>query len=256
MFELYVSTNGALSISVLVLAIAQIVIGSWPRVKRKDHSKALAKDEIETPLVPFGAFFTIWLVIFAWILAFAIWQAKANNLNDNVLQSLRLPMILVMACTCFWQAYVPKFGMGPLSVIALGTGAGSAIYMVLSASVVQHDSYSFNYWFGLAPVQFFAGWLCATAIVNLASTLVKINAKFDPRITQNAILLIALVTIVAGIVANIINSYIFAISVIWGLLGIFINVLVKNRASEIAVASAFGIGVILAATHLGALWEN
>lgn len=254
MFEIYLTTNGLLSVAVVSLAIAQIAIGSWPRVKRADHSGALAKDDAQTPLVPFGPFFAIWLVIFAWILAFAIWQARAENLTSELLQSIRLPMILIMLCTCFWQAYVPKNGMGPPSVIALSTAAGMAVFTILSLSNIQVDAYSLQYWFGLAPIQFFAGWLCATSVVNLATTLDKTGSRFDPRTTQNAILLIAIITIIVGIVANITNSYIFAVSAIWGLLGIFVNVLVKKQASEIAVASAFGIGVILAATHLGALW--
>lgn len=255
MFELYLTTNGLLSVAVVILAIAQIAIGSWPQVKRADHSGALAKDDAQTPLVPFGPFFAIWLVIFAWVLAFAIWQARAENLSSELLQSIRLPMILIMLCTCFWQAYVPKYGMGPPSVIALSAAAGMAVYTILSLSNIQVDAYSLQYWFGLAPIQFFAGWLCATSVVNLATTLVKTGFRFDPRTTQNAILLIAIITIIVGIVANITNSYIFAVSAIWGLLGIFVNVLVKKYASEIAVASAFGIGVILAATHLGALWN-
>ena len=255
MLELYASTNGILSIIVLILAISQIAIGSWPRIKRADHSGALAKDDLETPLVPFGPFFAIWLVIFAWVLAFAIWQIRVENLSDEVLVLLRLPVILIMLCTCFWQAYVPKFGMGAPSVSALSAAAATAIFTVLSASNIVLDGYSFNYWFGLAPVQFLTGWLCVTVIVNFASTLIKIGSRFDPRKTQNAILLIASPTVVVAIVANITNSYLVATSAVWGLLGVFVNVLVKKYASEIAVAAAFGGGVILAATHLGALWH-
>lgn len=255
MLELYASANGILSIIVLILAVSQIAIGSWPRVKKADHAGALAKDDIQIPLVPFGPFFAIWLVIFAWVLAFAIWQIRPENLADELLVALRLPMILIMLCTCFWQAYVPKFGMGPQSVIALATAAGIAIYTVLSASAIVLDDHSLSYWFGLGPIQFLTGWLCLTVIVNLASTLVKIQARFDPRKTQNAILLIALASFIVAIVANITNSYLVAISAIWGLLGVFVNVLVKKYASEIAVAAAFGVGVILAATHLGALWR-
>ena len=239
MLELYASANGILSIIVLILAISQIVIGSWPRVKKADHSGALAKDNIQTPLVPFGPFFAIWLVIFAWVLAFAIWQIRAENLVDERLITLRLPMILIMLCTCLWQAYVPKFGMGPPSLIALTTAAGTAIYTVLPASAVVLDLYSLNYWFGLGMIQFLTGWLCITVFVNLASTLLKIGARFDPRKTQNAILLITLATIIVAVVANITHSYLVAVSAIWGLLGVFVNVLVNRYASEIAVSAAW-----------------
>lgn len=253
MLQAYFTTDGLRALIVLLLALGQIFSGARLDRKRDVHRNSVHNNNLDTPLIPWGPFFAIWLVIFAACLAFAVWQFLPGNLTNPYLQAIGWPAAAIFLGASAWQIWVPKYSLGWASLAII---LFSFLHALLGLKIIGGNlapSSGIPFWLGVAPILFTGGWLSLVAFANLSATLVRANIRFDPRSdygasTYGASTLLLLAGFVVASIGFYSGSYLYIGAAIWGLIGIIIAAAVKKRAKSISGAAGFSILVILLAT--------
>jgi len=253
MLETYISFDGLRALIVVILAVTQIFIGTPIDKKRDVHRDAVHKKELDTPLIPYGPFFSIWLVIFASCMTYAVWQIMPQNLTDLYLQKVSWLTAAIFIGTSAWQVWVPKYSFGHVSLaIILITFLHSilALRVIVTTPAPQNG---IAFWFGVAPLLVTIGWISLVTFANLSATLVATKSRYNPRTVTGASLLIILAGVVVSALGFYSRSYILIGSAIWGLIGIIIGGILKKQSHKINGAAGVSIMLILAATGISTI---
>ncbi|MEM8648748.1 MAG: hypothetical protein AAGF86_20730 [Pseudomonadota bacterium] len=242
----YFSPDGARAALVLILAVGQALTAYWPDIRRWEHTITSRSQSLDTPVIPFGPFFAIWLVIFSSCIGFAVWHALPGNLEDPFLRSVGWLAAALFAGNIAWEAYVPRRGFEWPSFFLIAVELGIALALLAVMQPVVPDMHGPDFWLGAAPLYFFAGWVSVATFVSLSSTLVLSGFRFDPRVGTNAAFLILAATLVAAGVSAWTGSAVYSASALWGLLGVTVGTRLKGEPVLATTAATGGILVVLA----------
>lgn len=124
----------------------------------------------DPPIQPAGWAFSIWSIIYAWLLAsaaYGLWRRAEDPDWDRV----RLPLVLSLALGTPWLAIASRSAIWATLVIALMLAA--AILAFLRAPARDR-------WLLRAPVGLYAGWLTAAAFVSLGATMAGYGLLMGP----------------------------------------------------------------------------
>lgn len=241
----YLTIDGFRAVVVFILALGQAAAAYWPDIRKWDNTITSRSQNLDTPVVPFGPFFAIWLVIFTSCVGFAVWHGLPGNLDDPYLRQVGWAAAALFAGNIAWEVYVPRYGFKWPSffLIIVELVIALAILAILQPFVGQLKGWA--YWLGAAPLYFFAGWVSIATFVSLSSTMVLTETVFDPRKGSTA----AGMLIIAGIFVAIITLWtgcaIYIASAVWGLLGVVVGTRIKKEPGIAAVAATASIGMIL-----------
>ncbi|MEM8822756.1 MAG: hypothetical protein AAGF30_04015 [Pseudomonadota bacterium] len=243
--QAYLTIDGVRALLVLLLAIGQALAAYWPDIRKWDNTITSRSQNLDTPVVPFGPFFAIWLIIFASCIAFAIWHALPGNLHDPYLRSVGWLAAALFAGNIAWEAYVPRYGFRWPSFFLIVLELALALILIAVMRSLISSLTSVEFWLGAAPLYFFAGWVSVATVVSLSSTLVLHQSRVNPRKGKFAASLI----IAAGLFVTAISiwtgSWVYAASAIWGLLGVVVGARVKNEPSAAIFAATASIAFIM-----------
>lgn len=243
----YLTSDGMRAVIVFILAIGQAATAYWPDIRKWDNTITSRSANLDTPVVPFGPFFAIWLVIFASCIGFAAWHALHSNLNDPYLRQIGWLAAALFAGNIAWEAYVPRYGFKWPSfvLIIVELAIALVILAVLQGYVGQLEGWA--YWLGAAPLYFFAGWVSVATFVSLSSTMVLTETVFDPRKGSTAAGMLIIAGILVAIIALWTGSAIYIASAVWGLLGVVVGTRIKKEPVTATAAAIASIGMIFVA---------
>lgn len=243
----YLTSDGLRAAIVFALALGQAAAAYWPDIRKWDNTITSRSQNLDTPVVPFGPFFAIWLVIFASCLGFAVWHALPGNLDDPYLRQIGWLAAALFAGNIAWEAYVPRYGFRWPSflLIVIELVIALAILAVLQPYAGQLTGWA--YWLGAAPLYFFAGWVSVATFVSLSSTMVLTETSLDPREAKTAAGMLVLAGVFVAIIASWTGSAVYIASAIWGLLGVVLGSRIKKEPVGATVAASASIGMILLA---------
>ncbi|GGL57531.1 hypothetical protein [Wenxinia marina] len=188
--------------------------------------------QVDPPVQPAGWAFSIWGVIYAWLIvsaAFGLWARRA----DADWQAARTPLVLSLAIGVPWLAIANASAIWATVTIFLM--AAAAIAALLRAPVRDR-------WLLRAPVGLYAGWLTAASFVSLASTAAGYG--FGDQLLW-AYFSIALAALVAWAVQSRTAEWTYGLAVGWALLGI----VVANLPALPLVAAVAGAALLLIAAR-------
>jgi hypothetical protein len=247
MSNAYLSLDGLRAASVVLLAIAQAVMGNWPQWRRWRHTVPSRSAKQSLPIVPIDWAFAIWGLIFLGCAAFAVWQALPDQLDDPLLRRIGWFAACAFALNTIWEYHVPTrdIDWGSFAII----GAALALLLVIVMRLEAAEPHvGRTFWLAAAPLQLLAGWISAAAFVNLGSTL-KLRGVHVGRTLCLALLLLA-GALGAG-VAFATGSLVYAAAVAWALFGIIVANRVRDHDDVIALVAGLLIPVVLAAAWFG-----
>ena len=193
---------------VLVLAVAQALAAYWPELRGARHTITSRSAAVDTPVVPWGPFFAVWLLLFAASLGFAGWHAAQGAAGPAALGWLAAALF---AGNVLWEVWVPRRGLDRWSVAIIG--AELALALVALAVTVRWAPEGWAFWLGAVPLQLFAGWVAVAAFANLSSTMKAEGVHAPWVLLGGAVALAVGVAAWSGAVA-------FAATAAWGLAGI------------------------------------
>lgn len=185
--------------------------------------------QINPPIQPAGYAFSIWGVIYIWLVVSAVYGTLKRSTSPEWTRA-RWPLIVSMTIGVPWLAIANASAIwATVTIILMAVGA-----IVALVRAPAHD----RWWFQ-APTAIYAGWLTAASCVSLGTTMAGYGVLF-------ASIGWAYVGIVTGLVAAITvfrqrrqaPEYLF--TVIWALFGI----VVANGTDIIGVTVLSGLGIL------------
>ncbi len=188
----------------------------------------------EPAVQPAGYAFSIWSVIYLWLIAHAAygyWK-RAHSMDWD---AVRLPLIASLILGTVWLAIA---GLYPLLATV------GILFMLAFAMVafLQADEF-YDRWMLSAPLAMYAGWLSAASAVSVGVLLGGYGLLTD---TESAVVMIAIVLGVAGIVQWL-RPYmpVYGLTVVWALIGITVTNADGNvPVALIAAASAAAMAAL------------
>lgn len=183
-------------------------IGSW-------------SDSARTLITPAGWTFSIWGVLYAGSLAFAIFQLLPAQTENRRIARLRWPAAGAFSGNALWAAYTQMAGLGAISVLIIAGTLACLLTAYRRLTEWEAEYTRAEQWFAAVPLSALTAWLTAATIVNIAATLRFYGVDAGPT----APVLAALVIVAGGAIAGAALSRsrgnpAFALVFLWALSGI------------------------------------
>lgn len=195
----------------------------------------LPQPQTDPPVQPAGWAFSIWGVIYLWLVISALYGVIRRG-DDPVWDWARGPLILSLALGTPWLAVANASAIwATLLILPM---AVTAVWALLRAP--EDDRWWFAY-----PVGLYAGWLTAASFVSLGTTLAGYGIGLDA--TGWAYVCVALAFVTAWAVqrrAPLVPAY--GLAVVWALAG----VVAQNMEDPLGVSILAGAGAVLLALLL------
>ncbi|MFZ3583849.1 hypothetical protein ACOI1H_16980 [Loktanella sp. DJP18] len=167
--------------------------------------------QIDPPVQPAGYAFSIWGLIYAWLVAAAVYGLiyKADDPDWN---AARVPLCVSLGVG------VPWLLIAQISAI----WATITIFIMAAAAIAAlHRTPAIENWWMRAPIALYAGWLTAASFVSLATTLAGYGILMGGY--GWAFAGIAGALIVAVLTYRRTTTPLYLGAVIWALVGIVVN---------------------------------
>ena len=182
----------------------------------------------EPPVQPAGWAFSIWGIIYTWLIAhaaFGLWRHASDPLWD----APRWPLIASLGLGVSWLEVANRAPI--LATVQIAAMLGLALW-ALARSPRGPDR-----WWRISPVALYAGWLTAASGVSLGVVLIGYGVVGE---TTTTMLMLGLVLAVALFTqARTRHAPEYALAVAWALTGI----VAANLGENLPVAAAAALGI-------------
>lgn len=166
--------------------------------------------QVDPPVQPAGYAFSIWGVIYLWLLASAVYGLLQRH-SDPDWDAMRWPL---MGSLVIGAAWIPIAQISPLwATILIWLMWGTAVWALLVAGTKD------RLW-QRTPIALYAGWLTAASCVALGLMLAG-HGIVGQQTAAVAMLVVALV-LAAGIMALRPDTPEYGLAVIWALVGVVV----------------------------------
>ncbi len=193
--------------------------------------------QIDPPVQPAGYAFSIWGLIYGWLLVSALYGVYARR-SDAAWDRVRVPLIVSLAAGTPWLAVANR---SPIWATVL------IFVMAASAIVALRRAPTSDRWWLQAPVAIYAGWLTAASFVSLGSTAAGYGVLTNGL--GWAFLGIALALVVTVLVQRTVpRASGYGGTVIWALVGI----MVANGTARLGVTLLAGAGAMVGGSLVAA----
>ncbi len=186
--------------------------------------------QIDPPIQPAGYAFSIWGLIYGWLVVsavFGLWKRGDSPNWDHA----RLPLIVSLAIGTPWLWIANQSAVW--ATITIFAMAIFAIWALLNAP-------KFDRWWFQAPVGIYAGWLTAASFVSLGSTAAGYGILMGAMGWAYLGITLALVTTLA-VLARRPTAPEYGFTVVWALVGI----IVANTTAILGVSIIAAIGIVI-----------
>ena len=232
------STQDRLRQAVTVAAaLAQAILPSLPALTGWGVPIGERANAEGPPLVsPAGYAFSIWGPIFAWCLAYAVWQAMPAQATDPFARRAGWWFAAAMAGDALWAAVFQAGGPAWLTAVILALIAESAIGALARVDATPVPLRRDQLWLLAAPLGLLAGWVSVAAFVNLASALnlAGISALRDPASPLPPALVAAATAAALAVIVRTRPFPTYALAVVWAL----VAVLARNGFDPTGITAA------------------
>ncbi len=197
--------------------------------------------QVDPPVQPAGYAFSIWGLIYGWLLASALYGVYAQRV-DGAWDRVRAPLIVSLASGTPWLAVANRSAIWATVLI---------VVMAASAIVALRRTPDADHWWLRAPVAIYAGWLTAATFVSLGSTAAGYGVLTNGL--GWAFLGITLALVVTVLVQRTVpRASGYGGTVIWALVGIMAaNGTARLGVTLLAGAGAMVVGSLVAAQRRG-----
>jgi hypothetical protein len=218
------------NVAVIAATVFAIAVPAWQALADFGLSAAEFSNQGDSTLRAEGYAFSIWSVIYAGLVFYAVWQALPRNAESPVARAVGWPSVIGIAGCGVWILMSSlDLRWASVAVILIST---AAIIVALFRGT-PHGGRA-----ALWPLGLLGGWLTAASALNIL-TVATAEGLIGPAQAEPAAVggLIG-VTVVAGIVISRTRSLPYAAAVVWAL----IAVIVAERADSVPVAAMAAMG--------------
>ncbi|MEM9810103.1 MAG: hypothetical protein AAF788_02655, partial [Pseudomonadota bacterium] len=207
--------------------------------------------QYETLLVPVGYAFAIWLPLFGGALLFALWMTFSPRNREPEVAKVGWLAIVAFFANTVWAIHQPLMGPGFLSFAVLEV---ILLFSFLSAKASWGiPDLQMGDRIACAPLFALMGWLFVASPAGLTVALRFMGMQpLGGTERIEALIVLGVWLLIAAALSWSIRSWVFAGTVIWGLVG----VAMANRSDGeplLAQAAIASVGVVVIATLISKL---
>jgi hypothetical protein len=196
--------------------------------------------QIDPPIQPAGYAFSIWGLIYGWLIVSAVYGVMKRR-DSPSWDHARMPLIASLAIGTPWLWIANQSAIW--ATITIFAMAVFAIWALLRAPL-------FDRWWLQAPVGIYAGWLTAASFVSLGSTAAGYGIVFDSLGWAYAGIVMALI-VALWVLSRKPQAPEYGLIVIWALVGI----IVANTTTVISVTALAVAGIVIVAGATVKWWR-
>ncbi|MDZ7606144.1 MAG: hypothetical protein U5K79_11290 [Cyclobacteriaceae bacterium] len=231
----------------LILAAVIIVNGMANALPINGYTTGELSDMYPNLFVPAGITFTIWGVIYLLMLVFVVFQlteAFRRGSGSRIFHAIGYWFVVAGVANISWILawhYIHPV----LSLVVMIVLLASLTIIYIHLDYLKSDFRRAEKLFVLPCFSVYLGWITVATIANTTAVLVHVGWK-GGGIDHSfwTILMIAIATIMGLYLIMKKNDWLFALVIIWALLGIFIK---QNAAAELhrSIIVATIVGMVL-----------
>lgn len=235
----------ATAVFAVVVAYAQMAL-DWGQTPEE-----FAADSDATLKVA-GYAFSIWGVIYLGLLIYAVRQALPQTGESTLIHRFGWASVAAFLGIGWWIVASAFDWEAATNVLIFGALIALLVPLVQNASVIRTlDRTDRDRLMVVWPLGLLAGWLTVASPVNLLTVLTGNGDLPDsPSPVVWALLAVVVVAALAVLVTAAIRSMAYALPIAWGLLGVFVAELERDRSMLAYVALAAAMAVVVAAVIL------
>jgi hypothetical protein len=243
--------EGLTALTVVAFAVSQVVAAFWPDIRRWPETITTRSNALDNQVVPAGPTFAIWGLIFAWCMAFAVWQALPAQRGNDLLRVVAPLAAALFFFNTLWEMWVPRKGLnwGSLAIILIEVSL--SLWIVVVITVYPRTLTMAELWLVKAPLLVFGGWASAATFVNIASTMVWAQLRLDPRESVVSLWILAAAIGLGSAVSIASASFFYATPVAWALAGIAISARGKAERADTQRLALLAIPLVLVSALAG-----
>lgn len=233
--------------AILIAAIFQVVATMLPSLGIGEPIGDQS-DDVRTAITPAGWAFSIWGLLFAGSIAYALYQTLPAQRDSALIARIGWASAGAFLGNGLWALYTQSIDLNFVSaLIILFT---LACLIVCLRAFTRHDGFTKGELFLVVlPLSMLAAWLTAASIVNIAASLEYHGLDLGEAtgLVGAAVILIGGI-IAAAAVWNERGNPFYAIVFLWALAGIFAAS--RGGQQEVSVAAILAALIVAAATLL------
>jgi hypothetical protein len=217
----------------IAVPVTQFALGVTPTGETK-----LVRDG-DTTLEAAGYAFSIWSVIYAGLIAYAVYQALPSTRETPGLRALGWPSVAAMVGCGLWLiAAVYDIKLATMLIII-----GSAAVLCLPLSRRYPVQHRIEFWLVAAPLSMLAGWLTVASAINTLTVLTGwgvIDAGSAPAWAAGGVIAVVLVGAVIAVMSK---NWIYPLPMAWGLAAVWVAE--QTDRPNVAILAAAGAAALL-----------
>ncbi len=234
-----------LAILNLVFAVAQAVAPFLSTIT--GIGKPIGENpEYDTLVTPAGYAFVIWAFIYPANIAYGVFQTFAGERENSLRRVSGYTLLAFVSCT-LWAIAAQYLWLWLTVVLMIGilSGLVGAFAEIIKRGGKVSAS---EYGFVVLPLSVYTGWITVATVAN-ASSFLKAAGFSNFILTDEGWAIVMLV--VAGMIASFVTlksrgSVPYALTVIWGLVGVIVANSYEQTNLSVAVAAGTSITIIVA----------
>lgn len=187
-----------------------------------------------------GYAFSIWSLIYGWLLTYAVYQALPSTKETPGLRMLGWPSVIAMVGCGAWL--IAASLDAKWATVAIITGSALALCVPLVKRYPVQETKDF--WLVAAPVSLLAGWLTVASAINVLTVLTSYEVIQPDMANEWAASGIVTVLAVGIGITLASRNWVYPLPIAWGL----VAVAVAEKAERLTIALlAGGVAVVLVA---------
>jgi hypothetical protein len=199
-------------------------------------------DRFDIYFVPAGYVFSIWFLIYAGLIAFAIWQVLPAQAENPRLQKIGYLILLSCVANVTWL-FLWHYEVFSLTLIAMVVLLLSLIAIYLRLGTGRTAVSTAETWLARVPFSIYLGWVTVATIANATQLLYYLEWGgwgIAPQVW--AVIMLVVATAVASLVVLTRVDVAYMLVIIWA----FIGIAIEHAATPVVSRTAWVLAAVCA----------
>ncbi len=220
----------------IILAIAQVVAIVWNSVAGTGPD-ARVRATFESPVFPAPYTFSVWLLIYAGALAYAVYQALPAQRTNALLRRIGWWTASAFLALTLWAVF-QTIGWLWLTVVCIFWMLGALLAAFKTFTQDHTPRTRAEHYLVVLPLSIFLGYITAATIITMVLILPELGITLGLSSTTWSVGML----FVAGITASCLTLWSrgnggFALTIVWALIGIVVQNVVNAPNMPTAIAA-------------------
>ena len=226
-------------VNVLALILTLSVNGLANALPLNGHTTGEISDMFKVYFVPAGYVFSIWGVIYLFLIGFAIYQALPGQRENPRLRRSGYLFALSCLANSAW-IFLWHYLLFPWTLLIMAALLGLLIAIYLRLGIGKIRVAPAEAWLVHVPFSLYLGWISVAAISNTTVLLAYLGWNgWGIPVNVWAIIMLAAATVIASLVSLMRGDVAYALVIVWACAGIAIQ---QSGTPAVSIAAWFACG--------------